>query len=81
MKEKNNILHKSWGGTFYKDTYDRTRRNYFKLEKGIFRIDIKKRFFTVMVVRHWNRMPTEVVDAPSLEAFKARLDGAVSNLV
>jgi len=34
----------------------------------------------VKVVRHWNRLPSEVVDAPSLEAFKARLDGAVSNL-
>ena len=33
------------------------------------------------VVRHWNRLPREVVDAPSLEVFKARLDGALSNLV
>ena len=33
------------------------------------------------VVRHWNRLPREAVDAPSLEAFKARMDGAVSNLV
>ena len=30
---------------------------------------------------HWNRLPKEAVDAPSLEAFKARLDGALSNLV
>jgi len=35
----------------------------------------------VRVVRHWKRLHREVVDAPSLEAFKARLDGAVSNLV
>jgi len=33
------------------------------------------------VVRHWNRLPREAVDAPSLEAFKASLDGALSNLV
>ena len=33
------------------------------------------------VVRHWNRLPNEAVDAPYLETFKARLDGAVSNLV
>jgi len=51
------------------------------ITKGIFRIDIKKRFFTVMVVRHWNRLPSEVVDALSMEASKTRLDGALSNLV
>ena len=31
--------------------------------------------------RHWHRLPQEVVDAPSLEAFKVRLDGALSNLI
>ena len=36
---------------------------------------------TVSVVRHWNKLPRETVDAPSLDAFKARLDGALSNLV
>ena len=57
------------------------RGNGFKLEEGRFRLDIRKKIFPVKVVRHWNRLPSEVVDAPSLEAFKARLDGAVSNLV
>ena len=33
------------------------------------------------VVKHWHRFPGEVVEAPSLEAFQARLDGALSNLV
>ncbi|KFQ89834.1 hypothetical protein N337_12676, partial [Phoenicopterus ruber ruber] len=37
-------------------------------------------FFMMRVVRHWKRLPREVVDAPSLEVFKARLDGALSNL-
>ncbi len=59
----------------------RTRRNIFKLEEDRFRLDIRKKFFTVRVVRHWNRLPSEVLNAPSLEAFKARLDGALSNLV
>ena len=45
------------------------------------RLDIRKVFFTVRVVRHRNGWPRKVVDAPSLEAFKARLDGALSNLV
>ncbi|KFP03618.1 hypothetical protein N300_09576, partial [Calypte anna] len=55
--------------------------NGFKLEKGRFRLDIRKKFFTMRVMRHWNRLPREAVDAPSLEVFKARLDGALSNLV
>jgi len=42
---------------------------------------MRKKFFTVRVVSHRNRLTTEVVDAPSLEALKARLDGALSNLV
>ena len=42
---------------------------------------IRKKLFTVRVVRQWNRLYREVVDVPTLEAFKARLDGALSNLV
>ena len=57
------------------------RGSGFKLEEGRFRLDIRKKFFPMRVVRHWHRLPREAVGAPSLEAFKARLDGAVSNLV
>ncbi|KFP50174.1 hypothetical protein N323_12460, partial [Cathartes aura] len=53
----------------------------FKLKEGSFGLDIRKKFFTMRVMRHWNRLPREAVDAPSLEVFKARLDGALSNLV
>ncbi|KFW69690.1 hypothetical protein AS28_02359, partial [Pygoscelis adeliae] len=45
-----------------------------------FRLDIRKKFSTLRVVKHWHRLPREVVDAPSLETFKVRLDGALSNL-
>ncbi|KFM09350.1 hypothetical protein AS27_03385, partial [Aptenodytes forsteri] len=55
--------------------------NGFKLKGGRFTLDIRKKFFTPRVVKHWNRLPREVVDAPSLETFKARLDGALSNLI
>jgi len=60
---------------------DRMKENGFKLEEGILRLDIRKKFFIVRVVRHWNRLLRETVDVPSLEVFKARLDEALSNLV
>jgi len=44
-------------------------------------LDIRKKFFMMKVVRHWNGLPREIVDVPSLEALRVRLDGALSNLV
>jgi len=44
-------------------------------------LDIRRKFFTQRVVRHWNRLPKEVVDVSSLEAFKAGLDVALGSLV
>ena len=59
----------------------RTRGNDFKLKEGRFRLDISRRFFTGRVVRCWHRLSREAVDAPSLEVFKARSDGAMGSLV
>ncbi|KFO59346.1 hypothetical protein N302_16084, partial [Corvus brachyrhynchos] len=55
--------------------------NGFKPKDSRLRLDIRKKFFTVRVVRHWNRLPREAADAPSLAAFKATMDAALSNLV
>ena len=44
-------------------------------------MDIRRKFFTQRVVKHWSRLPKEAVDAPFLEAFDARLDVALGSLV
>lgn len=44
-------------------------------------MDTRKKIFTIRVVRHWNRLPTEVVDASSLKTFKVRLDRVLRNLM
>ena len=53
----------------------------FKLRQERFRLDIRRKFFPQRVVMHWNRLLKEAVDAPSLQAFKARLDVALGSLV
>jgi len=66
---------------FSKVSCDRTRTNGFKLREGSFRLDIRKKSFIMGVVKDRKSSPREVVEAPSLETFKARLDRALSNLI
>ncbi|GAB0205205.1 hypothetical protein GRJ2_002986100 [Grus japonensis] len=77
----NGAYRKDGEGLFIRECSDRTRGSGFKLKEGQFRLDVRKTFFTVRVVRHWNRLPREAVDAPSLEVFKTRLDEALGNVV
>ena len=60
--------------------FGRTMGNGFKLKEGRFRLDRRKKFFTVRVMKHQNRLPREAVDAPSLETFEVRQDRALCNV-
>ena len=63
------------------ESSDSRRGDSFKQKNSRFTLDVRNKFFTRRVVRHWNRLCREAVDAPSLEVFKVRLDGTLDSLI
>ena len=74
LSRTSSMMRQTWSGS------NRTRENNFEPEEERFRLDVRRKLFTQRAVRHWHSCPAKM-DAPSLESFKAGLDGALGSLI
>ncbi|RMB99712.1 hypothetical protein DUI87_23714 [Hirundo rustica rustica] len=68
-------------GLFLQAATDRTRGYSLREHQGKYTLDITKFFFTERAIKYWNNLPGEVVESPSLDVFKKRLDVAVDAMI
>jgi len=68
-------------GPFSQVRSDRVRGNSLRLHQGRFRLNSRKNFFSERVMKHWNRLPREVMESPSLEVFQKGVDMALQDVV
>lgn len=60
---------------------EKTRGNDYKLLMGMFQLDTRGKFFTMRTISHWNNLPRELEDSPTLDAFKIQLDRVLGHVV
>lgn len=73
--------YKKGGDKTFSRLYSNRRDNVFKVKEGRFILNRRKKFFTMRIVKHWSKLPREVVDVSPLETLKVRLNGTLSNLM